>query len=233
MSNTAKEPRTDNWAEMSDDEPEEIEESKKEHTIKLAKKSKDFKNARGDYVVTTIDIPDMRTGVKGEDGEEEADSSDSDEGYGDEDDEPTAQPEPAAVEEKKPAKQLSKKERKAQEDAEFEALMAGIDLNKNAAEESKQPEKPAAAGEGSSKNKKKKEKKKAKAAQQTDDKKEEVKELTPEERAAALKAAQEKRGLVQKTADNSRSAIASQIKAEKEKRGAKKQKVHGTAVLHN
>ena len=84
--------KADNWAEMSDgqeDEPETVEE--KQHVIKPAKKipppQKGTKNAQGDYVVTKIEIPDLRVGIKdGEDGSEAADSSDSDSGYGDEED---------------------------------------------------------------------------------------------------------------------------------------------------
>jgi hypothetical protein len=55
---------------------------------------------------------------------------------------------------------LSKKEQKALEDAEFEALMSGVANTESKEEAKKQPE--AVAGEGNSKNKKKKEKAKAK-----------------------------------------------------------------------
>ena len=50
---------------------------------------KGFKNDRGDYVVTSINIPDMRTDVKKNQDEdsEDVDPSDSEsEGYGDEED---------------------------------------------------------------------------------------------------------------------------------------------------
>lgn len=49
---------------------------------------KGFKNKDGDYVVTTIDIPDMRTGVKSkdEDDKEAEDESDSDDEYDEEED---------------------------------------------------------------------------------------------------------------------------------------------------
>ena len=60
---------------------------------------------------------------------------------------------------------MTKKELKAKEDAEFEALMASVPLNTAQPEESKQSEEPKVS-EGSSKNKKKKEKKKAAAAKQ-------------------------------------------------------------------
>jgi len=91
----------DNWAEMSDGEqqPEVVDE--KQHTIKTQVKKKNpnkgFKNRDGDYVVTTIDIQDSRTGIKKDkDGEEdEEDETDSDTEYDDEDDEQK----PAEVEE--------------------------------------------------------------------------------------------------------------------------------------
>jgi len=58
--------------------------------------------------------------------------------------------------------------------------------------------------------------------------------MTPEEKQAAIKAAMSKRGAIQqKINKDDKSVIASSLKAEKEKRGAKKAKVHGTAVLHN
>lgn len=81
------------WAEMSDgEEPEaEAKEEEKSHTIKKKQKvpaaKKGFKNDRGDYVVTSINIPDTRTGVNKEKKEkEDDDDSDSDTSYGDEDD---------------------------------------------------------------------------------------------------------------------------------------------------
>jgi len=99
MSDAVKEekPKTDNWAEMSDndaeEQPEENEEVKKEHVIKPAKKKvpaeqKGIKNARGDYVVTSIDIPDLRAGVKKDkDGNDQAeDDDDTDTEYDEEDD---------------------------------------------------------------------------------------------------------------------------------------------------
>ena len=122
---------------MSDDnEQDEVEQQKteeeKSHTIKQAKKPKQqgTKNERGDYVVTSIDIPDMRSGIKkDEHGNEVANDSDSDTEYDDEDDQKESTP--VVVEEVKPAKKLSKKEQKALEDAEFEALMAGVVLTNN------------------------------------------------------------------------------------------------------
>jgi hypothetical protein len=97
MSDATKEekPKTDNWAEMSDndadDQPEENQEAKKEHTIKPAKKKvpaeqKGVKNARGDYVVSSIDIPDLRAGVKQEGNEQAEEDSDTDTEYDEEDD---------------------------------------------------------------------------------------------------------------------------------------------------
>jgi hypothetical protein len=44
------------------------------------------KNKNGDYVVTSLDIIDTRTGVKKEKKEKQEEESSSDEGYGDEDD---------------------------------------------------------------------------------------------------------------------------------------------------
>jgi len=83
----AKPKQTDNWADMSDGQPEEEETADKQHVIKPAKKkAKGFKNKQGDYVVTSIDIPDMRSGMK-KDGEAESEEeSDSDTEYDEEDD---------------------------------------------------------------------------------------------------------------------------------------------------
>ena len=89
-----KEKQTDNWAEMSDGQEEQeaqetAEGEQKNHVIKPAKKKapEGSKNKYGDYVVTSIDIPDLRTGVKdNEKGGVKEDSSDSDTEYDDEDD---------------------------------------------------------------------------------------------------------------------------------------------------
>ena len=105
----SKEEQKKDWAEMSDGEEPEAEakeEDKAKITIKKKKvpaAQKGFKNDRGDYVVTTINIPDMRTGVakKDEDGQEVEDS-DSDDVYDDEDD--SKEEKKAAAEEKKPGK---------------------------------------------------------------------------------------------------------------------------------
>lgn len=69
----SKEEKKD-WAEMSDgEEPEDVKEDDKAKVTVKKKKipaaQKGFKNDRGDYVVTTINIPDMRTGVNKEDNE--------------------------------------------------------------------------------------------------------------------------------------------------------------------
>ena len=61
------EKKTDNWAEMSDGEDAEQEEEKVQSTepkknIPVPKKG--TKNKGGDYVVTKIDIPDLRDGIK-------------------------------------------------------------------------------------------------------------------------------------------------------------------------
>jgi len=100
--------KTDNWAEMSDDNEEAEQEAKAENermeAIKEAKKKipatqKGIKNKQGDYVVTTIDIPDIRTGFKNknEDGVE-VDSSDTDTEYDEEDDTKEAPKEEEKVE---------------------------------------------------------------------------------------------------------------------------------------
>lgn len=93
MENKDETKKADNWAEMSDQDQEEEVEEVKNHVIKEAKKKippaqKGTKNSHGDYVVTTIDIPDMRVGQKkhDEEGNEVDDSSDSDTEYDDEDD---------------------------------------------------------------------------------------------------------------------------------------------------
>ena len=77
----------------------------------------------------------------------------------------------------KPAeKQLSKKEQKAKEDAEFEALMAEVGVKGESKKEEKKAQPAAASSDANAKNKKKKEAKKAKAAAaQKEEKKEEVK----------------------------------------------------------
>ena len=92
---------------MSDDaEEEDQQQEEKQHTIKVVKKKipptvKGTKNSQGDYVVTTIDIPDIRTGIKKDGGEvNDEDESDSDTEYDDEDD----TKETAAVEESKTGK---------------------------------------------------------------------------------------------------------------------------------
>jgi len=47
---------------------------------------KGYKNDRGDYVVTTIEIHDTRVGIKKENAEDEESESDSDTEYDEEDD---------------------------------------------------------------------------------------------------------------------------------------------------
>ena len=105
----SKEDQKKDWAEMSDgEEPEQeaTQEDKAKITIKKKKipaAQKGFKNDRGDYVVTTINIPDMRTGVnkKDEDGQD-VDESDSESGYDEEDD--AKEEKKAPVSEKKEGK---------------------------------------------------------------------------------------------------------------------------------
>ena len=58
---------------------------KKEPKKKVPPTKKGTKNDRGDYVITTIDIPDMRTGVSKSEKMQVISDSDSDSGYGDED----------------------------------------------------------------------------------------------------------------------------------------------------
>ena len=92
------------WAEMSDGE-EEVEETEQTQQVEEKEKKKvpaakkGFKNDRGDYVVTTIDIGDMRSTAKKEQKEKE-EESDSDTEYDDEDD----AKEETKVEEKKEGK---------------------------------------------------------------------------------------------------------------------------------
>ena len=84
-----------NWAELSDNDGEDEEQQNQEQAAEevVPKKvipppMKGKKNKNGDYVVTDLFIEDTREGVKkGDSKKQEADSS-SDEGYGDEDDEP-------------------------------------------------------------------------------------------------------------------------------------------------
>jgi hypothetical protein len=128
-----------------------------------------------------------------------------------------------------PKKQLTKKELKAIEDAEFEALMGDVKVTK---EEEKKSDAPVV-GAGNSKNQKKKEKAKAKKEAEDKAKAEaaaktqaDQKDMTPEEMKAAAKAAMEKRTKVKNV--DAQSDTANILKAEKEKRGAKKAKVHGT-----
>jgi len=90
---------TKNWAEMSDEdgENEQINDTQPEkeqnHVIKQKSKAADIpppikgkKNERGDYIVTTINIPDFKTEKKAKDEEESVESDSESEGYGDEDD---------------------------------------------------------------------------------------------------------------------------------------------------
>lgn len=68
------------------DEEEAEAAAKKEAKKKIPPPKKGTKNDRGDYVVTTIDIPDMRTGLKDNKEKLLIPDSDSDSGYDDEDD---------------------------------------------------------------------------------------------------------------------------------------------------
>lgn len=86
------------------------------------------KNARGDFVVTTINIKEKEIPQTVKDSEESSS----------EEEESEEEPEKEEVEEKKPepVKKLSKKEQKAKEDAEFAALMGDLGIT-DGAEESK------------------------------------------------------------------------------------------------
>lgn len=67
MTDVAEEKKTDNWAEMSDGEDAEQEEEKvapAEPKKNIPVPKKGTKNKGGDYVVTKIDIPDFRDGIK-------------------------------------------------------------------------------------------------------------------------------------------------------------------------
>ena len=86
-----KEEQNKDWAEMSDGEEPEVDAQEEAAKITIKKKkipaaAKGFKNKQGDYVVTKIDIPDMRHGVnKTEDGEP-IEESDDDTEYDEEED---------------------------------------------------------------------------------------------------------------------------------------------------
>jgi hypothetical protein len=103
----AEQKKTDNWAEMSDgevDEPEveePVEEKEEEVKIVIPPPMKGTKNKGGDYVVTSIDIPDLRDGVKSKANGDDEDESDSDEGYGDEEEPAKEEEGKAPVEEGK------------------------------------------------------------------------------------------------------------------------------------
>lgn len=79
------------WAEMEDDEDPEADadaekaEVKKEKKKKIPQAKKGFKNDRGDYVVTSIVVPDLRVGLEKKEKKQD-DESDSDTEYDDEDD---------------------------------------------------------------------------------------------------------------------------------------------------
>ena len=117
-------------------------------------------------------------------------------------------------------------------------MMAGIKKDDPTPAAAKEESKAEAVGEGSAKNKKKKEKAKAKAAEAAKlaaaaENKTETKELTPEERKAAIQEALKKRNAKQTTVDAEGKNKASIIQSEKEKRGFKKAKNFGSVVLHD
>ena len=193
---------------------------------------KGVKNSRGDYIVSTINIIDNVVKKEKTEDEEESDTESEGYGDEDDAQEQEQQVEETKEETSKykftksngvsafahfftvikipnfhnvepQEKQLSKKEKQAQEEAELEALLADLGVKEEAQKKEEKKEeapKAAPAGEANSKNKKKKDKKKAKDAEKKEENKEEAKaaiELTPEERAAAVKAAMSKRGAVQ------------------------------------
>jgi hypothetical protein len=83
------------WAEMEDDEDPEADAereqadaekaAKKEKKKRIPQAKKGFKNDRGDYVVTSIVVPDLRAGGEAKEKKDE-DSSSSETEYDDEDD---------------------------------------------------------------------------------------------------------------------------------------------------
>jgi neurofilament medium polypeptide (neurofilament 3) len=249
-----------NWADMSDEDVDENQqlgearrapaqkpEGQPERPKNIPPPVKGVKNSRGDYIVSSLNIIELQTQTKKKDEEVEEDSDSESEGYGDEDDAQEENTVQEATQESKLSsafdsnpepkqKQLSKKERKAQEEAELAKLLSEMGVSEeNKQEPKKEEQKPqvAAPSENNSKNKKKKEKKKAKQEEESKQDGKAAVEMTPEERAAAVKAAMNKRGAVQqKVTKEDKAAVALKVKAEKEKRGAKKPKVHGTTTLH-
>lgn len=88
-----------NEQETQPEQAEPKEEVKKPY---IPPTKKGFKNDKGDYVVTSINIPDLRDGLKDKKETRQIESdSDSDEGYGDED-EPAQQQPNAAGETEQP-----------------------------------------------------------------------------------------------------------------------------------
>ena len=83
-----------NWAELSEGDEEDIvdtpinneDAAEDVKPVYIPPKMPGKKNKNGDYVVTSLDIVDTRTGVKKEKKDKVEEESSSDEGYGDEDD---------------------------------------------------------------------------------------------------------------------------------------------------
>ena len=176
-----------NWAEMEDeaDAEEEFGINKDEKPKKTVPKNTQVKNKnnQGDFIVTTFDV-DATVNYKGEkdENEEKAEGkkgleldSDSDSDYGQEEEKEAD----VIVEEPKKkegkysvthisleVKVLSKKEKKALEDAEFEALLGGAaPVKEEAKTDDKKPQEAATGGANAAKNKKKKEAKKKREAE--------------------------------------------------------------------
>ena len=145
--------KTDQEVSQANTEGDQAEQDKPKKKVIPGKKG--VKNQHGDYVVTSIDIPDHRSGIKKDKqkGEQDSDSS-SDEGYGDEDD-TQEQPKPQEevkegksnlqcltfnlIEPKPQTKKLSKKEQKKLEDEEFEKMMADMGVKSESNNTTEQP----------------------------------------------------------------------------------------------
>ena len=95
-----KEDKRENWADLSDadegaddqnaDAPftrgEESKKTEQPKPVRVPNAKKGIKNVRGDYIVTKIEIPDIKSKKDGENKNKESEEeSSSDEGYGEED----------------------------------------------------------------------------------------------------------------------------------------------------
>ena len=243
-----------NWAEMEDEADAEEEfginkdEKKAEPVVKKAGPAAS-KNSQGDFIVTSFNVDDT-TNLSKKDAETKVNNNEGielesdDSGYGEEEDKEGEAVEAIPEEPKKKegkyiftdksleVKTLSKKEKKAQEDAELDALLGNMTV-KEEKKEAPQAAASVVAGSNNAKNKKKKEKKKLaeqKAKEEEAKKDEKAEEIDPQEAARiamakrAGKHQEDKSGL-------DRNALASHVKAEKEKQGKKKEKKHGATPI--